>query len=72
MTPRDTSDISTDPVVQDSKIATAEAALAESLAAIDSGMEDVLANKGEPFRKAILDIAEELGLDIDRSLDADE
>ncbi len=42
------------------------AELAENLAAIEIGMDDVRAGRGEPMREALAGIAEELGLKLDR------
>lgn len=42
-----------------------KAALIDSLAMIDRGMQDVRAGKGEDFREAIRGIADQLGLQLD-------
>jgi hypothetical protein len=40
--------------------------LARNLAAIERGMEDVRAGRGQPMKAALREIADELGLEIDR------
>jgi hypothetical protein len=40
--------------------------LARNLAAIERGMEDVRAGRGEPMKEALREIADELGLKLDR------
>jgi prevent-host-death family protein len=45
---------------------TDQAELAKSLAVLDRSMEDIKAGRTEPFKKAILEIAVELGLKLNR------
>ena len=40
--------------------------LARNLAAIERGMEDVRAGRGQPMKQALREIADELGLKLDR------
>jgi len=40
--------------------------LAENLAAIELGMDDVRASRGQPMKEALREIADDLGLDLDR------
>ena len=40
--------------------------LAENLAAIERGIEDVRAGRGQPMKQALREIADELGLKLDR------
>jgi len=40
--------------------------LAKNLAAIEHGMEDVRAGRGQPMKQALREIADELGLNLDR------
>ena len=47
-------------------VLTRKAELLESLATIDRSMEDVRAGRGRPMKAALREIAEELGLKLDR------
>lgn len=40
--------------------------LARNLAAIERGMEDVRAGRGQPMKEALREVADELGLKLDR------
>jgi hypothetical protein len=40
--------------------------LARNLTAIERGMEDVRAGRGQPMKEALREVADELGLDLDR------
>jgi hypothetical protein len=52
---------------KDPKLSDEEAReLARNLAAIERGMEDVRAGRGQPMKEALREIADELGLEIDR------
>jgi len=42
----------------------AKAALVDSLAMLDRGMQDVKAGRGKDFRQAVRDIADDLGLEL--------
>lgn len=44
----------------------AELELSESLRAIDRGIEDMKAGRGRPLKEAVREIAEELGLRLER------